>query len=66
MIWISFFSKLVLNEKYRESSYDIFWLDRLGAVSASYPIVTERLKDVFEKNNLVGYQVKPVPVLSVM
>ena len=57
------FSKLVLNEKYQESGYDIFWLDRLGAVGATYPIVSERLKEAFEKNKLVGYQLRELPIL---
>jgi hypothetical protein len=58
-----FFSKLVFNKNYRACCYDIFWLDRLHGILAADPIVTERLKETLEKNDLVGYHLKEVDII---
>ncbi|HEY0653358.1 MAG TPA: hypothetical protein VGD65_09530 [Chryseosolibacter sp.] len=56
------FSKLVLNEKFKQLNFDIFYLPQLAGVQASFPIVNERLRNAFEKNKLVGYQLRSVPI----
>lgn len=56
------FSRLVLNERYHDEGYDIFWLERLGGVSDSVPIVSERFKQTLERNKLVGYNLKEIPI----
>lgn len=57
------FSRLVLNEKYHASGFDIFWLDYLRGILATEPIVSDRLKEAFEKNGLLGYSLKRVPIV---
>lgn len=56
------FSKLVFNEKYKESDYDIFYLERLRGIRSTYPIISNRLKEAFEKNKLVGYRLSEEPI----
>ena len=57
------FSRLVFNEKYQTSGFDIFWLDYLRGILATEPIVSERLKEAFETNGLVGYFLRNVPIV---
>lgn len=57
------FSRLVFNEQYQTLGFDIFWLDNLRGVLASYPIVSDRLKEALEKHALLGYSLKDVPIV---
>jgi len=53
--WI-LFTKLTLNSVYARAPFDLFYFDRLGGLSSAYPIINERLKAAFERENVVGYQ----------
>ncbi|HEY0743988.1 MAG TPA: hypothetical protein VGD40_21125 [Chryseosolibacter sp.] len=57
------FSRLVFNQKYQASGFDIFWLDYLQGVLETNAIVSERLKEAFEANGLVGYSLKHIPIV---
>ena len=52
------FSKLTLNDAYAKDPFDLFYFDRLGGLSYLNPIVNEKLKTEFEKNNVVGYRLR--------
>jgi hypothetical protein len=55
------FTKLTLNGVYARSPFDLFYLDRVGGVASSYPIINDRLKAAFETEGLVGYRLSGLP-----
>jgi hypothetical protein len=50
------FTNLTLNSAYARARFDLFHFDRLGGLASSQPIVSERLKQLFERQGLLGYR----------
>jgi hypothetical protein len=48
--------RIALNAAYGRSPLDLFYLDWIGGLSSSYPIISERLKCGFEREKITGYE----------
>ncbi len=62
-LWIE---KLVLNRQYSILNCDLFYLEHLDGVRQNYPVISARLKTSFEQNELVGFEVRPMPGLRIV
>lgn len=56
------FSKIILNEEFKKMFLDLFYLDKIGEIAYLNPIISERLKEEFEKENLRGYKLSELNI----
>lgn len=58
--WI-YYSRITLNSAYAEAAFDLFYLEWLGGLSSSAPLLSERGKSALERGKLVGYRLVERP-----
>jgi hypothetical protein len=59
------FTKLTFTAGYARSPFDLFYLDRLGGPSSSFPIINQKLKAALERERVVGYRLSELPHIGI-